>query len=106
MCQPMATASIWNDSDERIRVHQKRWNAGYFGKLKLGSPAGSAGGMGISVLLSTRLAGAAGSLEQVCLFCFYAYARPLWAAFGFQARSGRSIPCTSYHLDPRANRLR
>src|SRR5579859_4984989 len=85
MCQPMATASIWNDSDERIRVHQKRWNAGCFGKLKLASPAGSAGGMGIGVLLSTRLAGAAGSLEQVCLFYFYAYARPLWAlrsAFG------------------------
>lgn len=41
MCQPIATASIWNDSDEKMRVHQNRWNAGCFGKLKDSEPLGS-----------------------------------------------------------------
>src|SRR5690349_749083 len=42
MCQPIATASIWNDSDDSTRVHQKRWNAVCRGRLISGSwPASS-----------------------------------------------------------------
>src|SRR5215471_14108994 len=41
MCQPIATASIWNDSDDSTRVHQKRWNGFCRGRLISGSRSAS-----------------------------------------------------------------